>query len=484
MCGLIGVTGTSDAAKEVFLGLMNLQHRGQDGAGILTLGGAAGMFNIQKGSGLVENIFSERSFKGLRGQLAIGHTRYATIGRSDPNLLQPFLDYKAGIGLGHNGNIVNIYSLRRELGAIGQALPATESDSEMILSLLTGRLADRALTPDSLFAAMAHCMDKLVGAYAVVGLDASGSLFGFRDPDGVRPLVLGKRLDQDGKLAYALASETIALRYLGYNELTEVVPGEAVIIDAKGDVRRRVLKQSSFSPCMFEWVYFARVESDMGGVSVYEARFKLGLLLAEHLKKLGIAADTVVPVPETSRAAAIAIAEAMDLPFRELLIKNRYVQRTFILDGQEARQEAIRRKLFPIAGEVEGKRVLVVDDSIVRGNTGAQIIDLLRQSGAREVIMVSTCPPIKNPCYYGIDFPSRAELIACDASDEEIAAKLGADRVVFQTTEGLRAALAQRSLCMGCLTGQYPTDISDARDFEKRRLKDRQSLLNGPRSKP
>src|SRR5262249_27018373 len=241
MCGLIGVSGTSDAAKEVFLGLMNLQHRGQDGAGILTLGGnGAGNFNLQKGSGLVENIFSERTFKGLRGQVAIGHTRYATIGRKDPNLLQPFLDYRAGIGLGHNGNIVNVYALRRELVEQGLPLPASESDSEMILRLIANHLletapkvnggpeklsrGDEPEATDRLFSAIEHCMNKMVGAYSVVGLDASGSLFGFRDPHGIRPLVLGTRIDQDGKPSYALASETIALRYLGYNDAQEIGP--------------------------------------------------------------------------------------------------------------------------------------------------------------------------------------------------------------------------------------------------------------------
>jgi amidophosphoribosyltransferase len=228
---------------------------------------------------------------------------------------------------------------------------------------------------------------------------------------------------------------------------------------------------------MFEWVYFARVESEIGDVSVYEARFQLGLNLAEQLKALKIEADVVLPVPETSRAAAIAIAESMDLPYRELLIKNRYVNRTFILDDQFARQQAINRKLFPIAKEIKGKRCLIVDDSIVRGNTAAKIVQMVRQSGAKEIIVVSTCPPIRHPCYYGIDFPSGAELIANNADEKAVAAELGCDRVVYQTIEGLEKALAQKSLCTGCLSNEYPTDLSSRNEFETRRLKDRNDAI-------
>ncbi len=478
MCGVIGVAGNADAAREVFIGLMNLQHRGQDGAGILTVGGPGdSIFNLQHGSGLVENVFSERAFKSLRGHTAIGHTRYATIGRKDPNLLQPFLDYEAGIGIGHNGNIVNCYALADELlSKEGVSPMRTNSDSEVILHLLAKYLKPGQYSAENLFASIKTAMSKLVGSYAVVGLDRDGNLFGFRDPHGIRPLELGKRVNGDGQVTYALASETIALSYLGYSEISEVKPGEAVWISSNGELKREVLESASYSPCMFEWVYFSRVESETGDLSIYQARFKLGVLLADQLKERGIKADVVVPVPETSRAAAIAIAESMDLPFRELLIKNRYVNRTFILEDQESRQEAIKRKLFPIAQEVVGKRCLVVDDSIVRGNTAKQIIELLRQAGAKEVILVSTCPPIAHPCYYGIDFPSRAELVACGHSDKDVAAELGADRVVYQSMEGLKNALNQRSLCTGCLTGQYPTDISSGQEFETRRLNDRKKI--------
>jgi amidophosphoribosyltransferase len=478
MCGLIGVTGTVESAYEVYMGLMNLQHRGQDGAGILTTETRRGKeFHLQKGTGLVENVFSERSFKDLRGSAAIGHTRYATISRNDPNLLQPFLDYRLGIGLAHNGQIVNFYELRDKLlGSSSGQIKTLESDSDLVLKLLTAQLTEEP-NASSLFAAVRRCMDELVGSYAIVGLVKDGSLFGFRDPNGVRPLFLGKKTNSDGDTSYALASETVALSFLGYGALEEIGPGEAIYITSAGTVTRQVLRKDSYSPCMFEWVYFARVESEFGQTSVYKARFKLGQILAEQMKKDGILADVVVPVPETSRISAVAIAETLELPFRELLIKNRYVQRTFILEGQESRLEAIRRKLFPIAEEIEGKRCLIVDDSIVRGNTANQIVKLVRQAGAREVILVSSCPPISNPCFYGIDFPSPDELIAYNRGNDEIARELGVDRVVFQTVDGLKAALGQTSLCTGCLTGEYPTDIGSAQEFEANRQKDREKPL-------
>jgi amidophosphoribosyltransferase len=476
MCGLIGVVGSIDSAYEVFVGLMNLQHRGQDGAGILAIDASTGEFSLNKGNGLVDNVFSERSFRTLKGSAAIGHTRYATIGRRDPNLLQPFVDYDAGVGLAHNGNIVNCYKLKEELVARRPDTTfASESDSEVMLKLLVESLGDCERTESNLFAAIARTMDLVVGSYAITGLLRDGSVFGFRDPDGIRPLMLGSKT-VNGKASYALASESVALDYLDFTVTEEVRPGEAVLIYPDGHVSRKMIRQNSYSPCMFEWVYFARVESEMGSLAVYEARFRLGTMLAEEIKKRNIQADIVLPVPETSRVAAIAVAESLDLPFREILIKNRYVNRTFILDGQQSRQEAIRRKLFPIGSQFAGKRCLVVDDSIVRGNTAIQIVKLCRQAGAREVILVSTCPPISKPCYYGIDFPSPNELIASDRTEEQIAAELGADQVVYLTVDGLQKALTQRSVCTGCITGNYPTDISHGKDFENKRQIDRQEF--------
>ncbi len=478
MCGLVGVVGTDDSAYEAFVGLLNLQHRGQDGAGILTVDTRRNQFNVLKGSGLVENIFSERTFRTLKGPASIGHTRYATIGRRDPNLLQPFLDSDTGIAIAHNGNIVNCYELKEALLAANPHVHfATESDSEIILRLLCEALQDSLLDAEPMFKAIESAMTRLVGAYAIVGLVRDCSLFAFRDPNGVRPLFLGRREGTANGSAYAFASETVALDYLGYTSIEEVKPGEAVYITPNGEVSRRIILPGSYSPCMFEWVYFARVESEMGNESVYKARFNLGLILAEEVKRRGIEADLILPVPETSRIAAIAMSEALNTPFRELLIKNRYVNRTFILDDQAARQEAIRRKLFPIAKEIAGKRCLVVDDSIVRGNTALQIVKLIRQAGAKEVILVSTCPPIAHPCYYGIDFPTPTELIANNRTEDQIAEELGVDRVVYQSVDGLRQALEQKSLCTGCITGTYPTDISSGIHFEEQRQLDRSKQL-------
>lgn len=480
MCGIIAISGTADSAYEAFFGLMNLQHRGQDGAGILTVDDKDPPgFHIHKGSGLIDNVFSERTFKNLKGKAAIGHARYATVGKNNPNLLQPFLDFDRGIGLAHNGNIVNFYSLRDQWLASPAALnKRVASDSELIMRLLSDYLDGvEQVGPESLFGALDRLMKTLVGSYSVVGITAGGDIFGFRDPNGIRPLVFGSRISPDKEKTYALGSESVALRFLGYNDITEVGAGEAVFITAEGEVARQVIEKRSNSPCMFEWVYFARVESEFSDTSVYESRFRLGLLLAEQVRQAGIEADIVVPVPETSRASAIALAEALNLPFRELLIKNRYVNRTFILDDQHSRQEAIRRKLFPIEGEFRDKRCLIVDDSIVRGNTAKQLVRLVRQSGAKEITLVSTCPPIAHPCFYGIDFPSPSELVAHGRDEESIARELGADRVVYQSLEGLKQALEEESLCTGCLTGEYPTSVDEGLNFEKQRLLDRKEQV-------
>lgn len=476
MCGLIAISGSPNSAYEVFFGLMNLQHRGQDGAGILAIEqDNPNTFYIQKGSGLVSNIFSENSLRKINSRVALGHTRYSTVGQNDPNLLQPFLDYDSGIAIAHNGNIVNYYSLLDELNkhAENGHIFSIGSDSQLILTLLVNALAGKEADCDNLFLAIKECTSQIVGSYSVLGITEAGDVFGFRDPNGIRPLVLGTRQDRHGETVYGLASETIALSFLGFNNFEDIKPGEAIYIDKNGKLSRKIIQKDIAAPCMFEWVYFSRVESKWENQCVYAARYHLGKILAEQLQERKINPDIVIPVPETSRVAAIALAEALDKPFREVLIKNRYINRTFILDDQASRQEAIRRKLFPIGDEIVGKVCLLVDDSIVRGNTSEQIVRLMRQAGAAKIIIASTCPPIISPCYYGIDFPSSNELISYNRTPEEVAKVTGADAVIFQTLAGLKKALNRDSLCLGCLTGDYPTDITSAADFENRRLEDR-----------
>lgn len=524
MCGVVGIMGTPDAAREAFLGLTTLQHRGQDAAGILSYDGSG--FHSVKNLGLVESVFTKQGVETLTGNLAVGHARYATIGRGDLIDVQPFvINFPFGLGLVHNGNIVNTEALKRELKTQGRRHLLTSSDSEIILNLLAEALASHnhlgddghftELDFDSICKAVDQIFKRAVGSYSIVTLIADQGLLAFRDPNGIRPLVWGKRKEKRqanptsdsselGILptgeAHCVASESVALSFLGYEVVRDLKPGEVLFIDKNGKEHTRVLQGREPRHCMFEWVYFASPESVMDGSPVYGARIGLGKSLAQLVQK-GIDAgkmkpDLIVPVPETSRIAAIALSEELGIPYREVLIKNRYIKRTFILDSQEKRQKAVNLKLSPVRSEIEGKKVLLVDDSIVRGTTSRKIIELVRAAGAKEVYFVSTCPPISYPCYYGIDFPSGSELIAfkpasssgANASTnqrslEEIEKALGADCVVYQDLEGLRKSVGHKNPCMACLTGQYPTDVSQGAQFGAARTKDRQSSTSTKNSR-
>ncbi len=471
MCGIIGIINSSDAAEEIFLGLQNLQHRGQDGGGIVTA--ESGAFHHHRGAGLLDIAFPPENFKKLAGSMGIGHTRYATTGKKELSLLQPFVDSQAGLAIGHNGNIVNYHAMRESIRQSHPDALASGSDSELILWLLGQHWQHTDRNPAGLLESIQYAASQLVGSYSVVGLAEGVGLFAFRDPNGLRPLVVGRREDE-GKVAFAFSSESAALEFIGFTPLFNVEAGEAVIVTLAGELLRHRYDVANIRHCMFEWVYFARVESDIDNLSVYQARFNLGVQLAYQVKQLGLMPDIVVPVPETSRIAAIALAETLQVPFREVLIKNRYVNRTFILESQSARLEAIRRKLYPVSSELKGKRVLVVDDSIVRGNTAIKIIELVRRSGAEEIYLASTCPPIQSPCYYGIDFPDKAELLAGKHTAEDLPQVLGVDKLVYQTMEGLESALQTDKLCKACLTGNYPTDVSYGESFSKQRAQERE----------
>ncbi len=495
MCGVVGIIGPEEAAKEVFLGLFTLQHRGQDAAGILSYNEGEGPgFHLYKDNGLVESVFNEEIVNRLPGRMAIGHTRYSTVGKSgDTRDIQPLvLNYPYGIGMAHNGNLVNYYPLVEKLRRERHRMPLTNSDLEVIQNLFADALLeagggiDEKLSFAQLETAVNSVMKSAIGGYSVVSMIAGQGMFAFRDPKGIRPLILGKReamvRDATGALvkkdAYCVTSEMVLLNFLGYEPIGDLQAGELIFVDLEGKLERKVLPLAQTpTPCMFEWVYFAGAESVLEGKPVYNARLELGKGLARkirsHIDRGEMKPDIVVPVPETSRIAAIALAEELGLPYREVLIKNRYIQRSFILNTPEKRAKAVDLKLNPVRSEIEGKNVLLVDDSIVRGTTSKRLVDLVRRAGAKEVYFVSTCAPIRNPCYYGIDFPSTEELIATGRDEKQIAEALNADQVIYLDQERLREAIGLKSLCMACLDGKYPTDISAGLSFRERRVGER-----------
>lgn len=496
MCGIVGVFGKNgvrnDAAKEVFLGLTTLQHRGQDAAGILSYDAQG--FHQVKNLGLAEAVFNRENMETLTGVAAIGHARYSTTGRGELTEVQPFLQsYPYGIGIVHNGNIVNYTSVAEKLKTQGRWKLMTRSDSEVILALLAQALGlqHEVLNFEVLKSAVASVFKELQGAYSVIGLIADHGLFAFRDPMGIRPLVIGRKKNAGGD-DWMFASETVALYFNQYELVRDVKPGELVFVDKEGKLHSAMIETKSPRPCMFEWVYFSSPESELDQIPVYGARTSLGKKLAglvkTRLNELRMEVDVVAAVPDTARTSASALAEELNVPCREVLIKNRYIKRTFILSSQNSREKAVHLKLSPVRSEIKGKRILLVDDSIVRGTTSKLLIDLVRKAGARQVVFVSTCPPIQNPCYYGIDFPSGRELIAYQRNLAEIEKELGADAVIYMTQDLLQKSLQDNSSvgftpCMACLDGKYPTDIQEGKRFAERRSRDRaisESQAPGP----
>lgn len=532
MCGIVGLIGTPDAAREAFLGLTTLQHRGQDAAGILSYDSDG--FHRVKNIGLVESVFTRENMSTLTGNIAVGHARYSTIRRGDLIDVQPFLlSYPFGLGIVHNGNIVNTSCLAAELKKQNRRRLLTHSDTEIVLNILAEGLARQAanslpnvqthvqpsvqpsvqidsqknheaehLTFDQICSAVNEIFKRVNGSYSIVSMIADHGLVAFRDPYGIRPLVWGKRKvkrseDLVGALdsgeAHMIASESVSLSFLGYDVVRHLEPGEVLFIDMKGNVHSRVLDNRGARQCMFEWVYFASPESVIDRVPVYGSRIQLGKKLARQIKQKfeerKIDADIIVPIPETSRIAAIALAEELKIPYREVLIKNRYIKRTFILDSQEKRQKAVNLKLSPVRSEIQGKRVILVDDSIVRGTTSKKIVELVRAAGAEKVYLVSTCPPIQHPCYYGIDFPVESELIASGRRIEQIEADLCVDALIYQDIDGLRQSICDAAEpvqtdqqevsqhkfnpCTACLDGKYPTDVSAGVGFAAARTADR-----------
>ncbi len=426
---------------------MSLQHRGQDSCGIITNEGAE--FFAKKELGTVHTVFTEKDADLLKGKRGIGHTRYATQGNGTVIDAQPLtINTNPNIALAQNGNVINFFELKEDLVKKGVQLK-TSVDSEVMLHIFARCYKKN----NDFFAAAKEVLEKIKGGYAIVGLIAGKGIFAIRDPRGIRPLVLGKRND-----SYMFASETVAFQVAGYEYVRDVKPGEAVFIYKDGNIDNRILLTKDPAHCMFEWVYFASPNSMIEGRSVYKARLALGKILSRHVKKEDI--DLVIAVPDSGRTCAIKLSEAAHIKYREGLIKDRYVPRTFIMSCQKTRETAVKRKLMPIISMLKNKRVAVVDDSIVRGTTSKKIIDSLKEGKVKKVMFISSCPPITHSCHYGIDIATREELIAADKSIEDIRQYLGADELIYAKVSDLKAAI-RRDLCTACLTGEYPENISE-----------------------
>ncbi|MGI2855461.1 amidophosphoribosyltransferase [Shewanella algae] len=444
MCGIVGIVGRSAVNQTIYDALTVLQHRGQDAAGIVTIDQNA--FRLRKANGLVKDVFEPKHMQRLQGNAGLGHVRYPTAGSSSASEAQPFyVNSPFGISLAHNGNLTNTLQLAEGLRNKRRHVNTT-SDSEVLLNLLADELDKTdslTLSPDEVFDAVSRVHADTRGAYAVVAMIIGQGLVAFRDPFGIRPLVLGKHETADGT-EYMVASESVALDAVGFEVMRDVAPGEAVYITTEGELfTRQCAEAPSYAPCIFEFVYFARPDSTIDKVSVYASRVNMGAKLGEKIRKewYDHDIDVVIPIPETSCDIALEIARGMDLPYRQGFVKNRYIGRTFIMPGQQERKKSVRRKLNAINAEFKDKNVLLVDDSVVRGTTSEQIIEMAREAGAKKVYFASAAPEIRFPNVYGIDMPTSNELIAHGRDADEIARIIGADGIIFQDLSDLVEAV-------------------------------------------
>jgi amidophosphoribosyltransferase len=466
MCGIVGIVGFSPANQQLYDALTVLQHRGQDAAGIMTA--HEGEIFLRKDNGLVRDVFQQRHMLQLKGNVGIGHVRYPTAGCQSSAEAQPFyVNSPYGICLAHNGNLTNAAELAGALIREDRRHLNTSSDSEVLLNVLASelqRVGDLRATVADVFAAVRAVYRRLRGGYAVVAMVLGHGVLGFRDPNGIRPLVIGMRESPRGR-EHMLASESVALDQSGYTLLRDVGPGEAVFIDEQGRLHsQQCTEPVRHTPCIFEYVYFARPDSIIDNISVYKARLRMGELLAEKIRRErpGHDIDVVIPIPDTSRTSALQVAQRLGVKYREGFIKNRYIGRTFIMPGQELRAKSVRSKLNPIDLEFRGKNVLLVDDSIVRGTTSAQIIDVAREAGARRVYFASAAPPVRYPNVYGIDMPAASELVAAGRTEEEVARIIGADWLIYQDLADLVRAVRHHDsevteFDTSCFSGDYVT---------------------------
>jgi amidophosphoribosyltransferase len=466
VCGITGIVSFSPVNQSIYDALTVLQHRGQDAAGIMTCHGDH--LCLRKDNGLVRDVFHTRHMRRLHGTMGIGHVRYPTAGCESSAEAQPFyVNSPYGISLAHNGNLVNAEELKRNLYHEDLRHINTDSDSEVLLNVFAHELQRRGkleIDEEDVFAAVAGVHRRCRGAYAAVAMITGYGIVAFRDPYGVRPLVYGKRETGKGT-EYMVASESVALDTLGFELIADVAPGEAVLMKMTGGMdRRRCADQSHYAPCIFEHVYLARPDSIIDDISVYKARLRMGEMLADKILREHPQhdIDVVIPIPDTSRTAALELANNLGLKYREGFIKNRYIGRTFIMPGQQQRKKSVRQKLNAIELEFKGKNVMLVDDSIVRGTTSEQIIQMAREAGARKVYFASAAPPVRYPNVYGIDMPTKDELIAHGRSVEEVAQAIGADWLVFQDLEDLIEAVRRGNpeiseFDCSVFTGQYVT---------------------------
>lgn len=480
MCGIIGIVGKQAVTPSIFDALTILQHRGQDAAGIATLDGHK--IRLWKGNGLVTDVFPHTELAKLKGNIGIGHVRYPTAGSDNLDEAQPFyVNSPYGIVLGHNGNLINTAALKKELFDSDRRHLNTESDSEVLLNVFAHelhQLGPAGMRPQDVFAAVDGMHQRCKGAYSVIAMISGKGVLGFRDLHGIRPVVLGYKDTDEGR-EYAIASESVALDTLDFKLMRDLKPGESVFITLDGELHTHESQLAeAASPCIFEYVYFARPDSMIDKISVYKARLRMGEALARKILREwpDHDIDVVIPIPDTSRTAALPLAYDLDVKYREGFIKNRYIGRTFIMPGQAQRSRSVRHKLNAVGLEFRGKNVLLVDDSIVRGTTSRQIIQMARDAGAKKVYFASASPPVRYPNIYGIDMPAPSELVANGRNEREIEDELGADRLIYQDLDDLISACREGNTSISrfdtsCFSGEYVTGVEDGylEDLQSRR---------------
>jgi amidophosphoribosyltransferase len=477
MCGIVGVISKQPVNQLIYDALLLLQHRGQDAAGIVTMQDTKCF--MHKARGMVRDVFRTRNMRALPGNVGLGQVRYPTAGNAySEEEAQPFyVNAPFGIVLVHNGNLTNAQALKQELFDIDRRHINTQSDTEVLINVLAHELEraarDLPLTPDTVFKAVAGVHKRVRGSYAVIALIAGQGLLAFRDPFGIRPLSLSEGTGADGEREVMVASESVAIEGTGHNVLRDVAPGEAIFVDLQGQVHaRQCAAKAQHYPCMFEFVYLARPDSVMDGISVYQARLNMGETLAQRLISTipPSQIDVVIPIPESSRPSAMQLAQKIGKPYREGFVKNRYVGRTFIMPGQSVRQKSVRQKLNAIGVEFKGRNVLLVDDSIVRGNTSREIVQMAREAGANKVYLASAAPPVRYPNVYGIDMPTPEELIAHGRSIEEVRQYIGADALIYQDVDAMKRVVKALNPAIdgfeaSCFDGHYITGDISAADF-------------------